>query len=61
MGEETRVFDSFECAIHLLAPVCANCGIKVIGHGLQIRGRVFCSSHCSRSAGVRYFQDRLSP
>ena len=27
-----HVFDSFECAIHRLAPVCDNCGCKVIGH-----------------------------
>lgn len=31
----THVFDSFECAIHRLAPVCEHCGCKIIGHGLQ--------------------------
>jgi hypothetical protein len=29
----THVFDSFECAIHRLAPACAHCGCRVIGHG----------------------------
>jgi len=32
-NDETHVFDSFECAIHALAPVCEDCGCKVIGHG----------------------------
>ena len=32
-GEGTRTFDSFECAIHALAPPCEHCGVKVIGHG----------------------------
>jgi hypothetical protein len=34
-----HVFDSFECAIHKLAPVCEQCGCKVIGHGSRRRGR----------------------
>ena len=32
-----HTFDSFECAIHALAPVCAHCGCKVIGHGVAAR------------------------
>ncbi len=28
-----HVFDSFECAIQALAPRCAHCGCRVIGHG----------------------------
>ena len=30
-----HVFDSFECAIHALAPQCARCGVRIIGHGLE--------------------------
>ena len=30
-----HTFDSFECAIHALAPRCAHCGCTVIGHGLE--------------------------
>ena len=26
-GGKTHTFDSFECAIHALAPTCATCGI----------------------------------
>jgi hypothetical protein len=51
--DEMSVFvsDSFECAIQLLAPTCAHCGIRVIGHGVQANGIVFCCAHCARSVG----------
>src|SRR5919109_117638 len=29
---ESHIFDSFECAIQAMAPECAHCGCKVIGH-----------------------------
>jgi hypothetical protein len=29
----TMTFDSFECAIHAMAPSCAHCGYKIVGHG----------------------------
>ena len=29
----THVFDSFECAIHRLAPVCEHCGCKIVDMG----------------------------
>src|SRR5688500_9114545 len=32
---KTHIFDSFECAIHALAPVCAHCGCRVVGHGVE--------------------------
>lgn len=41
-------FDSFECAIHAVAPRCAHCGCSVIGHGVRGAGQVFCCSHCAR-------------
>lgn len=48
LAQEARVFDCFECAIHALAPRCHRCGCSVIGHGTEIDGVVFCSSHCGR-------------
>jgi hypothetical protein len=45
---DTYVFDCFECAIHALAPTCAHCGCKVIGHGLSREGEIFCCEHCVR-------------
>ncbi|HLG68299.1 MAG TPA: hypothetical protein VKV36_10580 [Acidimicrobiales bacterium] len=47
-----HVFDSFECAIHRMAPICEHCGCKVIGHGVEVDGRFFCCAHCARAAGV---------
>ena len=55
---ETRTFDSFECAIHALAPTCDNCGCRVIGHGAEADGRVFCCAHCAAQAGVSGVADR---
>ncbi|KAA1422936.1 glycosyltransferase [Mumia zhuanghuii] len=49
----TSIFDSFECAIHAVAPVCAHCGCRVVGHRQQIGEQVFCCAHCAReSTGV---------
>jgi hypothetical protein len=48
--ESSYVFDSFECAIQELAPRCAHCSCRIIGHGLERGGRMFCCEHCSRSA-----------
>ena len=41
-------FDCFECAIHALAPTCAECGCRVIGHGVELNHNVYCSMHCAR-------------
>ena len=29
--DQPHVFDSFECAIHALAPTCEHCGVRIIG------------------------------
>jgi len=34
-GGDSHTFDSFECAIRALAPVCEYCSVKVIGHGVE--------------------------
>jgi hypothetical protein len=54
-----HTFDSFECAIHELAPACAHCGCKVIGHGVEQDGTVFCCVHCASYAGVAGLKDRV--
>jgi hypothetical protein len=58
MGGESHTFDSFECAVHALAPHCAQCGVRVTGHGLEKDGRVFCCDHCAKAAGVSELRDR---
>lgn len=46
-------FDSFECAIHRLAPTCAHCGCRIVGHGIEAASAVYCCAHCARQAGVQ--------
>lgn len=58
VGGKTHVFDSFECAINALAPTCANCGNKIIGHGLEANGAFFCCDHCAEAQGVHGLRDR---
>jgi hypothetical protein len=55
----THTFDCFECAIHKLAPVCAHCGCRVIGHGVEAEENYFCSAFCSRQEGVRGAVDHV--
>ncbi|CAN5622211.1 hypothetical protein BH20VER1_BH20VER1_05000 [soil metagenome] len=55
----THTFDSFECAIHKLAPACAHCGCKIIGHGAEGDGKMYCCAHCATRAGVRGLDDRV--
>ena len=57
-GGKTHVFDSFECAIQALAPACAHCGCKVIGHGVEADGQIFCCAHCAQRAGHTGVRDR---
>jgi Rieske Fe-S protein len=55
---ETRTFDSFECAIHAMAPTCEHCGCRVIGHGVEADGRIFCCAHCAHEEGIAVLADR---
>lgn len=57
-GGERHVFDSFECAINALAPTCAHCGCRIIGHGLEEAGEIFCCAHCARHVGATHVADR---
>ncbi|MDL9946533.1 hypothetical protein QSJ19_13205 [Gordonia sp. ABSL11-1] len=41
-------FDSFECAITALAPLCAHCGCRVMGHGVAIGSALYCCAHCGQ-------------
>lgn len=59
MRGETMTFDSFECAIHALAPRCDHCECRILGHGLEADGRFYCCDHCAQAAGVEGLNDRL--
>ncbi|MBI4405927.1 MAG: hypothetical protein HY537_17340 [Deltaproteobacteria bacterium] len=47
MNGQPHVFDSFECAVQLLAPTCTHCQCKVLGHGVEVNEEVFCCVHCA--------------
>ncbi len=49
-AETTHVFDSFECAIHALAPSCDHCGCRIIGHGVEAEAATYCCASCARAA-----------
>jgi hypothetical protein len=59
MEGRTFTFDSFECAIHKLAPTCEHCGIRIVGHGLEADGKSFCCAHCAEQAGETRLRDRV--
>jgi hypothetical protein len=56
----THTFDSFECAIAKLAPTCAHCSTRVIGHGVEAGGTIFCCKHCADHAGKKGLKDRVA-
>ncbi len=58
MGGATHVFDSFECAIHSLAPICAHCKCRIIGHGVEAKDSIYCCANCAQQAGVTALRDR---
>ena len=50
-ADRTMTFDSFECAIHAMAPTCAQCNCKIVGHGVEAGGAVYCCAHCADHKG----------
>ncbi len=56
----TYTFDSFECAIHKLAPTCAHCECRVIGHGVEAGDKVYCCANCARHDGVKNVVDNAA-
>lgn len=54
----TKTFDSFECAIAMMAPECAHCRCRIIGHGVESSGRFFCCVHCAEKSGIDGLRDR---
>jgi hypothetical protein len=55
---QSHTFDSFECAIHRLAPTCAHCHCHIIGHGVEAGGRMYCCANCARHSGSTAVKDR---
>jgi hypothetical protein len=59
MEGKTYTFDSFECAIHALAPTCQSCGVTVVGHGVEAYGDIYCCAHCAEREGISELKDRV--
>ena len=57
----SHVFDSFECAIQALAPTCTHCECRIIGHGAEAGGQMFCCASCAKQSGVHGLKDRAAP
>jgi hypothetical protein len=57
-GSRTMTFDSFECAIHAMAPHCAHCDCRVVGHGIEAGNKIYCCAHCAKHEGVKGVSDR---
>ena len=55
-----HTFDSFECAIHALAPSCEHCHCKVVGHGVEVAGRIYCCAHCAKTMTSADVKDRVA-
>lgn len=51
-------FDSFECAIQAMAPICAHCSCRIIGHGVEADASIFCCAHCAAKQGHPEITDR---
>ena len=59
MAGESHTFDSFECAIHAMAPRCEHCDCRVIGHGIEADGSIYCCANCAELSGVEGVADRV--
>jgi hypothetical protein len=58
-GGISGTFDSFECAANAMAPECAHCHCRILGHGMEAGDATFyCCAHCAREAGHAELADR---
>jgi hypothetical protein len=57
-GGATGTFDSFECAINVMAPTCPVCSTRIVGHGVESWDQIYCCAHCAERAGVEALRDR---
>ncbi|KWX26120.1 hypothetical protein AFM11_02460 [Mycolicibacterium wolinskyi] len=54
----TETFDSVECAAVRIAPECAHCGCRILGHGVEAADTMYCCAHCARESGHSELVDR---
>ena len=53
-------FDSIECAANRIAPTCAHCDCRILGHGVEVDGTMFCCAHCARDMTDADVRDRAA-
>ncbi|WP_308368238.1 MULTISPECIES: hypothetical protein [unclassified Microbulbifer] len=58
LHNQSHTFDSFECAIQALAPTCAHCNCRILGHGTEVGDEFYCCAHCASAAGHDEVVDR---
>lgn len=46
-GDRSGTFDSIECLAHALAPTCARCGCRILGHPVHDGPITYCCQHCA--------------
>ena len=59
-GEISGTYDSFECAAQAMAPECAHCGCRILGHGVEDRAHIYCCAHCARAMNEHGLSDRVA-
>ena len=55
---QTHTFDSFQRAVHALAPTCPHCGVRIVRHGVEQVGDIYCCANCAQEEGASRLQDR---
>ncbi|MFB9072749.1 hypothetical protein ACFFX0_16705 [Citricoccus parietis] len=41
-----------------MAPACAHCGCRILGHGAEVSGTMYCCAHCAEHSGATEITDR---
>jgi hypothetical protein len=60
VGSDEYTFDSIECAVQILAPSCGHCRCRILGHGVEVQGRMYCCAHCAGAEGEPGVRDRVT-
>jgi hypothetical protein len=42
-----------------MAPKCFQCGVSVVGHGVQVAQEMYCGAHCARIKGYLHPVDHV--
>ena len=58
LGNEEHTFDSCASAIQALAPTCAHCSCRILGHGTEAEGEFYCCARCASRSGHSEMVDR---